>query len=1165
MDAEHGLSSARSEIRFKERTPSAINARYAAFLDPNGLVAHDLSVLNHVSHRFHYAFKRSRFLTVLEFSPIQLNLLALGQRETTLIFDLETESLRCFLRGNGRTVTSIAFHPVDFDVIAIGTSDGAISIWSLKEPVEPVHRFRGNGSSCQSIIFDSSDRDVLAFVSKSELYVWHTGSSQAILMAHLEGRRPHWLAWHPDCPQQLTSISKGGSLSVWNLETAVRLAIRARGFESNAGSDDESTLGEFEAAHHLPYYSFDFGFPVHQFEWIGRNGMLVVPSHRNEVLIYSLTLGSRTVEQIWQHGPGYSIDCVGIHVESDDSMIIMCSAAQFSYHEIPSVVLENIGGRVWMKPRFTPENEESRAKKPVANLRATMRPDSVSVARDRRKVSKNKPKQTMKKRSRKDNEAAKPLTSEDASQPRLTPPQSMTSSLELPKAKSDNDSASMPFLSPSIPAQQTSPTTSSALNDSLYLPPLAQTLLDPRASVAHDESDSDDDELAGLVNGSITFLPGGVNVPLPRKSGATFGPNGDILIFMPLKTMVTSAVGSKEVTGSHETTVSGAEISQLFPSFRNLIPGSNFPDHFPEYPTLRSKTTTSSSGFGHNFTFRTSRYDSPNSLGGNFSPTKKDLPLWPIENRIGLRVYSVESLTTMHKEQAEANPFSFKEDESEFDICQRNAQLASSAGIEEAANVWSALAINVARDYYATDVFEDEHTRFAGSSSYNDLLMASPEFSNPNLGVHLEAPYTSSHPFENSWTANKYFAWAEQRADVQMLANMSAAWTRAAETLDRDRTALHRSSTTSRSTSFSYAVQDADSFDVDTARRSSALPVVRADPQEWRKLSESPVKTRLSRTSSRDPSLPNTPHPDSSSSTPPFRFPAISRQSTRLSASGSASPEHHRSSFSAAAKQYAQSITDKFASRGPSPPLKKPEWISEAELSSSLPNTASSWSKSVSFASTTDTARDSQRSMSFTHNDDDSDSDKTIDDSVPTHLRRVSTSQSSIAWHDLSASSIDHRRSPASSRSNPFLTSDMVQKCRIWCRCYAQQLRSWDLLVDAIGLEKLMGIVDTTVDDSKTTSSSSSSSLRRPLHVVPQVEAGHVFSTCGICYCAIQAAQQLCPVCLHTTHPTCLQDLLDSLTTIEEFTCPTGCGCDCTSTGGGWEFDVGGVFNDDID
>lgn len=63
-------------------------------------------------------------------------------------------------------------------------------------------------------------------------------------------------------------------------------------------------------------------------------------------------------------------------------------------------------------------------------------------------------------------------------------------------------------------------------------------------------------------------------------------------------------------------------------------------------------------------------------------------------------------------------------------------------------------------------------------------------------------------------------------------------------------------------------------------------------------------------------------------------------------------------------------------------------------------------------------------------------------------------------------------------------------------------------------------------------------------HVLPETALGRRFNDCSICFCVVHAAQQVCPACLHVTHPGCLEDLLTHVGP-DDFTCPTGCGCDC--------------------
>nr|POE59064.1 putative rwd, ring finger and wd repeat-containing protein c11e3.05 [Quercus suber] len=369
--------------------------------------------------------------------------------------------------------------------------------------------------------------------------------------------------------------------------------------------------------------------------------------------------------------------------------------------------------------------------------------------------------------------------------------------------------------------------------------------------------------------------------------------------------------------------------------------------------------------------------------------------------------------------------------------------------------------------------------------------------------------------------------WAEQRADIHMLAYISAILCQP----EVEAPTIAQQAVLTKLPSFGK------DFSADVEQRppshgpfrSIHLPPTNFGLSTY--LDETPAKSRPGSTaSSRNPSLPTTPLFDPSSSTPPFAFPGLSRHSSRISASGSASPEHHRSSFSAAAKYYAQSITDKISSYGSSPPLKRMGVSPSAnETSSSLP--AGIWSKTVSFASAVSTTKDSQLSRSFTAGEDGYDSDKTIDEASLPHTPRSNQGEVTIKMKS-NGLFCDERSGGAKSSLIPM---SLVVKTAIWRQHYAEQLRVWGLWMQAAELEKISRL---SVD----------SPMGECLHEGPVLARvpDRRQPSCSICLSMVNGLQQACPRCLHITHLACLIDYVHVLGE-ERFTCPASCDCVCTS------------------
>ncbi|QIX00680.1 hypothetical protein AMS68_006197 [Peltaster fructicola] len=162
------------------------------------------------------------------------------------------------------------------------------------------------------------------------------------------------------------------------------------------------------------------------------------------------------------------------------------------------------------------------------------------------------------------------------------------------------------------------------------------------------------------------------------------------------------------------------------------------------------------------------------------------------------------------------------------------------------------------------------------------------------------------------------------------------------------------------------------------------------------------------------------------------------------------SPENTRSSFSAAVKSYAQSVSDKFASYGTSPPIRKGVPSPNNELSSSLSGTGS-WTKSVSFASTADTRRASATAAVVDDFDEGYDSDRTIEDATIGSSPRKVTDKLTMVYKNQDAFS----DGLSGSAVRPLIPHDLLSSCEIWAHAYAERLRSWQLDVQAVEFDKI--------------------------------------------------------------------------------------------------------------
>jgi len=645
------------------------------------------------------------------------------------------------------------------------------------------------------------------------------------------------------------------------------------------------------------------------------------------------------------------------------------------------------------------------------------------------------------------------------------------------------------------------------------------------------------------MQGSVTFRPGDVNIPLPRSCGAVFAPSGQLLTFFPPKPRSipereNDIEGPDPQADSYDTDRN----AHLFPSFGNLSANrmsqvDNDLDGDDEGLTGARAFRKSSS-----LSMPAGSFQSQHSWKAKASPTKPAHSPVPGLVKVTVGVYAVDALLQSHRSVAEAYRILRETGESGESVCRHNAVVAESAGLQTTANIWQLLAV-ILEDKVPLELLNGDR----GDESVLVTAHQVASLRRIDSGVDLTESGQSAafqgklrwsdHPLGAAWLVNKVLEFAERNADIQLLAYASAIV--AGDQSKHNRNGLTRDdSMAAKLASFGL---DYESYLPPTNRqalRIRPVTILRTDSSPINPIFTSPTKLRqISQLSSRTPSQPSSPFPEPSTTTSPLPFPAFSRHGSRLSTSGSGSPspEHHRSSFSAAAKHYAQSITDKFASYGTSPPVRKTGGSpSTQELSSSFPTQSGSWSKSVSFSSAIESGRESQLSKSYTSVEDGYDSDKTIDDTSQPATPRSKNAEISveIKSHDFFS---DDQSGCARA---PLLASDLAAKAARWRQVYAEQLRCWGLIIQATELEKVSGLSDT-----------GGARSTRTLHgqydgMVPARGPSRRKGVCSICSCVAERLGLLCPACLHVQHPQCLEEYVCALDG-EMFECPAGCGCTC--------------------
>ncbi|KAK4508721.1 hypothetical protein PRZ48_002460 [Zasmidium cellare] len=1078
-------------------------------------------------NNFQFNAAKSRNDPVLAFHPTRLNLLAASNGSQLAILDVESSTAVSVFNGNGRTITAICFDQSGGDTVTTGTADGSICVWSMKETSRPVHRLRAFRNACNEVSVYSGHADLLAAISGTRLCVWKLPDSKPLVCIRVKPATLSLFTWCLEPAGQILTLSHGGLLSLYDLDATIRGSLSRKRRTTNHDSDEEDESHSMRSFtdEAPPRTAFNLGCSIAQAEVIGQNGLVILPSSRKDLYFYNYSLENDTTTQLWRLHKDNAIGCFALCPGTNSIDVVTVSEDSTEVYKVPSPVLDSMGWPTDPDPAAVLlGGHQTTEPKTKPHRVGYMKPQKT--ARPVRALGKTAPNRARSKSIKAPSVKPKRYNDEVASPG--TPATHMTSSLELPKERHNNDEDSpMPFLSPSIPARKVSPGLTTPLDESLQLPPLA--LSDSIVTVADHthESDSDDETFAGDMKGSGTLLPGGINVPLPRSCGALFSPNGQLITFFPYS--IKRVVNENPIVakGLDNVEKHGEEVDKLFPSFGNLSSTHQERDS----PSTSNKTLSDDlhTSTAPRFAIRSSSFDGAPSWAAHTSPTKAKMQSLPGEHRVNVSIRNLETLTPTRQSLANTYRLFDEPGLTSSDICRMNATHASKTGLQLSAGAWRLLGIILDSDILDPQItrsFRNLSAIFLGqrpTMSRNTSMASSRGASSIDRAVDI-LPLLNL-PFGRTWALERLFAWAEDRADVQLLAYMSALLKSICETLaahNKSRN-LQRRTKGSRST-VPGSDQDATMFPPD-------LPTLRTESAATATADSSPNKVYRSKLSSGNPSQPTTPYLESSSSTPPFTFSHASRQNSRILTPGSASPEHHRSSFGAAAKNYAASIAERFGSYGSSPPLKKFGTSPGNELSSSLPNATGSWSKSVSFASSMEPPKSTQQSLSLAQEDDNYDSDRTVEDnSVLNTPKRPHTG---VSYINKKGSFYEEASTATPTQLIP---EQLAMKCGFWRHQYAEQLRSWNMLNDAAEMADF--------PTSKIPKSSDSSESDQ--NVVPETHSGRRFNDCSICYCVVQAAEQTCPACLHTTHATCLQEFVSAVGA-DSFTCPTGCGCDCTS------------------
>ncbi|KAI7468685.1 hypothetical protein KC351_g13524 [Hortaea werneckii] len=1133
-----------------------INAHYAAFSTRHGIDVVELpnGAIQPILHR--HGRLNDPLIDLCKLRPTRL---ALAQRGQVSVHDIKSSRTPSTLTDTNRAVTSLAWSPHNTSVLAVGSIDGSLIACNIDQPQTPLRRWKYGPGPCKSIAWNNIYYDVLATSHDKTIAVWSARNFRRPQRTLRAGHaRFLQLSWHPSESAKLLSTSDDNVIRVWDLsETLAFICGDASIPQNDSDSEDDTIFGEPEGIRRraFPIAQIPLLKPPRSAQWLGEHGIFVLAEDGRHVVFYSFGSDWEMPHEVWRLKLDIKALTATLQPAEGTTMLIAVSMGDVEVHKIPPVVIDNLGGHVHELRQAHPSGtrthtEQSRSSEDDGPNQqrqlATMNPLTVvHIRKEEMSLEETSKQLQARTRTPKSTEHHKrmPVASNLSGLRSTSPATRMTSSLELPKQQDVSTDSAIPFLSPSIPAQEGSLSAIPPLEESVQLSSLHQinSIQSTQYSAARD-SDSDDETFADALVGSGSYLPGGINVPLPKACGALFAPSGQLVTFFPPKSTRHNAprTGEKGAVVGNKEHAKARRAAQLFPTFGNLMSNDNLSDSemssgssaaSPSIESLPPLAMDASMETGRSWQPQDTRMmpSEPSAIGNKVIISTHDIDNFVPVSQITARDYRV-----------------LRGNESSSDMCYTNGEVAEEVGLEDTASVWRLLGL-LLEDAVPLDVVTQgqdqespENILVIAQRSRRSLRDSSLADSDPE-GDSFGKLRWADHPFAASWLVRRMLQWAEDHADIQMLACIPTILAQTSQVVSEVNQTAFESMFTRLATYDPDYLLHSDTLK-QPSLKSRPIPFPRSESYQSTRLQQTPVRTPVvSQTSSGFPSQPPTPQLGSTSSTPPTTFPPLPRpNSHRLSTSmsGSASPERYRGSFSAAAKYYAQSITDKFSSYGSSPPARRFGTSPSAanDLSTSVPTPHGSWSKSVSFASaatsTIGTARNSQLSRSNTDAEG-YDSDKTIDDTSLPQTPKSANAPVLPRFFNVEAFADEVSGAAKSS----LLPEDLAAKAVVWQGHYAELLRCWGLWMQAAELEKAAGLARPGVGIEDGWSYDG---------VVPVSVPGQRKATCGICYAVVTGVQQLCPICLHTNHLECLIEYCDFLGREEEgFECPTGCGCEC--------------------
>lgn len=119
------------------------------------------------------------------------------------------------LRTNKSPINSVAFHPKNYQIIAVGTNDGTLRIWNLKQ--RTVQQLATRQKKVNSVVFSPNGNLIATGGDDGRILLWNTQGkpfNKSIVTGKISINS---IAFDPK-GQKIVAGSNNGNVSIWNLQ-----------------------------------------------------------------------------------------------------------------------------------------------------------------------------------------------------------------------------------------------------------------------------------------------------------------------------------------------------------------------------------------------------------------------------------------------------------------------------------------------------------------------------------------------------------------------------------------------------------------------------------------------------------------------------------------------------------------------------------------------------------------------------------------------------------------------------------------------------------------------------------------------------------------------------------------------------------------------------------